>query len=566
MQIQNRQETPFAQKIVIALSTKKALILSIVCILVFRFVFVITYPLNVGGDGSNYYNMIIAGKSNLLHAAGYPFLFKFLYRIILRLPVASPEELMLVLQHAVDLFILLAIMLVLAKRFGTLAAIASGFFYGLDAILIGEVSATRPGWFQGGLIALALITALEAFFAEDEKRKFIFYLLSSLLCIWSILVKLLSVSFLLIYVFLLSFESIRWKKRILYTVGISLVIILNYLLFVYTYQLPTSGSPALTHDKAWILWEKTLMFSPNHKIDPENGLQTKRFLLINNDFPQGEHGYIPYNQALQKVGLPPLERAPLVPSKVFSHLNAIPKSIRQPYQQRYAEIMTWDEEEIDAAFRQVKMPNRYNGNHHLSSYYIGLKETDSLLQGVFFEAISAYPFQYIVNVLTGILDSFAVSRDIPRFPVYVTPGEQTTKIGIHQENIEKSYSWGRVRYSIDGGRGLMYHVPILWEPGVAFFTRWHHLSPPALSKWLLSLGTLGICLYFSTIKKIWKEASLYVILIAFFMLSYVGTVNMLYWFRPKDLRIIEIFLCALSGIFISWIVHVFSNRPLPGLS
>ncbi len=59
----------------------KNFLITFLIILIFRLVFMVTYPLNVAGDGDAYFRMIGYGRSHLIHASGYPFIFGLPFQI-----------------------------------------------------------------------------------------------------------------------------------------------------------------------------------------------------------------------------------------------------------------------------------------------------------------------------------------------------------------------------------------------------------------------------------------------------------------------------------------------------
>ena len=140
------------------------------------------------------------GMSTLAHATGYPYLMHFFSAF---LPTKTD---LLIFQHVIDFGTQLVLMILLKKRFGLIAAITAGVFYGLELRTINWVSRSTPEWLQGVFFALAFVGAMEAYFAERPVKKISLYLLSAWLFTWSVLVKFLTVVMLPVYLILFILE------------------------------------------------------------------------------------------------------------------------------------------------------------------------------------------------------------------------------------------------------------------------------------------------------------------------------------------------------------------------
>jgi len=69
--------------------------ITLVFVCLVKLLFVVTYPLNVSGDGFTYFRMIATRSSNLAHAGGYPFL--------VGLPLAIPRAVLAGLRERVPI-------------------------------------------------------------------------------------------------------------------------------------------------------------------------------------------------------------------------------------------------------------------------------------------------------------------------------------------------------------------------------------------------------------------------------------------------------------------------------
>ena len=227
------------------------------CLLVFRVFFILTYPLDTCSDAGTYYHLMKSGTSTLLHATGYPYLMHFFSAF---LPTKTD---LLIFQHVIDVATQLVLMILLKKRFGLLAAITAGVFYGLELRAINWASRSTPEWLQGVLFALAFVGAMEAFFAERPLRKIVLYSLSAWLFTWSVLVKFLTAVMLPVYLILFILEGKKkWEARWLCLTTMCLISVTQLTFFIYFYHFPSTGTKALTHDVGWILNEKIRSFLP----------------------------------------------------------------------------------------------------------------------------------------------------------------------------------------------------------------------------------------------------------------------------------------------------------------
>ena len=131
-------------------------------LLAIRAVFLVTYPLNnLGGDtGNYYYEMMLAGRSNLVFAPGYPVLLSPVpaaARALGPLSEAATATLVLVTQHAIDLAVLALVFRAVRQQHGPGVAVGAALLCGLDPFVMSTASCAYPEWLQGDLIALMLV-------------------------------------------------------------------------------------------------------------------------------------------------------------------------------------------------------------------------------------------------------------------------------------------------------------------------------------------------------------------------------------------------------------------------
>jgi hypothetical protein len=300
----------------------------ILSILIFRVFFILTYPLNTCSDWGTYYRLMRNGTSTLVHATGYPFLMHFLSAC---LPTKTD---FLIFQHLVDFGVQVVLMILLKKRFGLIAAVTAGLLYGLELRTINWVSLSGPEWLQGVFLALAFVGAMEAYLAERPVYKVSLYLFSAWAFTWTVLVKFLTVVMLPVYLILFILEKKKWKGRWLCFAIMGIIFFAQTAVFIYSYHLPSTGTTAFTHDKSFILHGKISLFVPKKHHLSESGPWGKRYGILVSEMP-GSGWDVDIHT-------------------VFRHIDAVPQTIRRPYQERYQELSAKNVAELETIISTKK--------------------------------------------------------------------------------------------------------------------------------------------------------------------------------------------------------------------
>ena len=252
----------------------------ILCLLAFRGFFALTYPLDTCSDQGAYYRLMRSGESTLVYATGYPYVMHFFSAF---LPTKYD---LLVFQHIIDFSVQLVLMILLKKRFGLVAAVTAGLFYGLELRTINWLSRSTPEWLQGVLFALAFVGAIEAYLAEKSAKKIIWYVLSAWAFALTVLVKFLTVVLLPVYPILFILERRKWRGKWVCLAAMGIVFFAQIILFTDFYHYPSTGTKALTGITGWTLHRKISFFLPKGHHLSESGPWSKRFCILISEMPE----------------------------------------------------------------------------------------------------------------------------------------------------------------------------------------------------------------------------------------------------------------------------------------
>ncbi len=509
---------------------------AILCILAFRVFFVLTYPLNTCGDAWVYYLLIRKGISTLIHATGYPYLMHF---FSVFLPTKTD---LLVFQHMIDFGTQLLLMIVLKRRFGLIAAMTAGLLYGLELRAINWVSFSAPEWLQGVFFVLAFAGAMEAYFAEGPVKKISLYLFSAWAFTWTVLVKLLTVILLPVYLILFILEGKKWKARWLCSAAMSAVFIIQFIFFMAFYHFPSTGTIALTHDVGWILSLKINSFLPPGHHFSESGPWSKRYCILISEMP-GTATELPIHDT-------------------FWHIDSVPKSVRKPYQERYRELLTKSDFELQNIISAMKNVRNIEVNILLSDYYLGLSETDHLMEKVFLEAVASYPSEYVSNVIAGIKESFFIETSYYIAIIHKPfSSNQDHPFQLNMNDTIRELSWGYALFKVSPSIRCMYDEPIFLKAGLQYFTFWgEYVYIPTIIKWLIIvLAMVLACVDYGKDKNR-KSTILYLSMGSLVILLVIVLSNVIFQFRDKELQACQHLLCMIIGISVASVVSFVKLR------
>jgi len=505
----------------------KLLVGAVCCIFAYRVFFVLTYPLDTCSDQWTYHKMLRYGYSTLIHATGYPFFMHFFS------PWLPTKYDVLVFQHIIDFSIQLVLMMFLKKRFGIVAAITAGLFYGLELRAINWVSRSTPEWLQGGFLALAFVGAMEAYFSERPFRKISLYLLSAWAFAWTILMKFLTIVLLPVYPVLLFLDRRPWKEKGLCCIAMGIVFFAQISYFIYSYHYPSTGTKALTSITGWTLDRKIGFFLPKGRHLSESGPWSKRYCILVSEMPLGLPEGVPH------IGIHTL----------FGHVDSVPRWIREPYWERYQELSEKSETELQAII-ESKQNWRGHDSFFLSYYFLGLLETDRLLEKVFFETVACYPKQYLREVLEGIKEAFFI--EVSYYIAVIGNPRSPHPFQLNEKDIVQDLPWGYARYNVSKGIRCMYDDPVFLKAGLHFFSLWgERVNIPVIGKWIFVF--LGTFLAFIAYRKDKSDKShiLYLSLGVLVLFLLIVEANMIWVLRDKEFEACQQLFCVLVGISIS---------------
>jgi len=506
------------------IAVNKLFFFSIVCILLYRIFFVLTYPLDTCSDQYVYYSLMRSYESTLIHATGYPF---FMHLFSSWLPTKTD---ILVFQHVIDVSAQLIIMVMVKRRFGSLAAIVAGLSYGLDLTAINWVSRSTPEWLQGVFFALAFVGAMEAYFAKSSTHKIILYLLSAWAFAWTILIKFLTVALLPIYLFLFALEKRPWKGKWLCLGAMAMVIFAQINIFIHVYHYPSTGTRALTSIVGWTLDTKLALFLPEGAQLSDAGPWSKRYSILVSEMPLTMPG------GAAEVGR----------YELFGHVNAVPHEVRKPFQERYRELLSKSDSELQSLVSE-KQTLRGLKAYNLSYIFLGLPETDGLLKKVFWENVGKYPVVYLRHVLRSIKDAFSIETS--NYIAVIGKCGEGHPFLLHKDEVIETLSFGYARFNAPHIIRCMYDDPVFLKAGLHFFSCWgQKVYLPVIVKWMVIVwGTLLALVGYKKDQK-FGPVILYLTMgiMAIVFLIVISTV--LHSFRDKEFEACQQLFSIVTGI------------------
>ena len=498
-----------------------------------RGLFAVTYPLNnVGGDTPNYYHMLIAGESSLVHPGGYPFLIGLPFRHWPFGPVkegsATADVVILVLQHLLGLLSSVLLFWFTRELFGWVSGCVAGLMLGMNLQLLGATSSTYPEWFQATLLIVALATALRAF-QRKGRRKFIWYLTSIVAATWCYLVKFNAAPLLVLYFVPLLAESARWRVKSVAVLSSIVVALLNVVIFEATFHFPSTDTYRLTMDTSWVLLAQ-IQQTYHNRLAPASGLATKRWLALAASLPQR------YDQA--GPGL-------------FSRLDAVPGEIRSPYRPVYDRIAGTDGGSLDDWLLTHPLPDNFIVG--LSSipvaYFVGLREADDLGVQVALEAVAADPSTYVHSVLararavvtrSTFYPIFPLPSNMPAFDVRVVTRLSHGVVGLNSPPAPQNVPYA-------------YASPRIWWPGVKVLEVLDRLM--CFPAWAISIA-MGFDVILSAwlllIRRAWNTQAGLVILLATGLVVFGIASCMVLDFRWKEMCLAMPLVSILIGASVGW--------------
>jgi hypothetical protein len=430
----------------------KAVAAVFAAIVLVRTIFLVTYPPNTGADCITYYRMLVGGKSNLIHAPGYPYLVGLPIRSTLELtgrrwvvdvyPVAT-EYLVVAFQHLLSLAALWYLFVTADRVFGRGAALLAVLIHGMRPSTLGFVSCFYPEWLQADLFVVSLCTAYWALREPWGSRKVVLYVGSFTAFAWCWLSKFNAIFLLPGLAVVLLADRIGWRRKLAVASIAGTVAALNVCVFVLGFHRQSTGTTALSRDHAWVLLTALGPWAPDRQPQAEAGVWSKRLIYLNS--------VLPWN---------PANAGP------YWHVDQTPATERAKWRAKYAWVLSADEPALDKLLADV--PSRREPYDFYSaflpvSWNIGLEEGDRLGTRVFVEHVISYPGKYAAHILSEFfkhLWSWPTTRLCPinaAAPEYGPPDNLGFCARVQQGERPTSPWW--------------YSRPVVWRPGIAV-VRW----------------------------------------------------------------------------------------------
>lgn len=235
--------------------------------------------------------------------------------------------------------------------------------------------------------------------------------------------------------------------------------------------------------------------------------------------------------------------------RLFGNVDSVPRWVRKPYQERYRELSVKSDLELQAIIN-TKQNLRGLGPFILSYYFLGLSETDSLLEKVFFETVVRYPKEYLLHVIDGVKKSFFI--EVSYYIAIISNPRLDHPFQLDKNDIIQNLHWGYALYNVSKNIRCMYDEPIFLKSGLQFFSFWgEQVNIPVIIKWLfIFVGTVLSYVAYRKDKG-FKSHLLYLSLGVMVLFLLIIESNMIWALRDKEFEACQQLFCVLIGISIS---------------
>jgi hypothetical protein len=190
-----------------------------------------------------------------------------------------------------------------------------------------------------------------------------------------------------------------------------------------------------------------------------------------------------------------------------------------------------------------------------SYYYLGLSETDSLLEKVFFETVTSYPREYLLSVVDGIKEAFLIETSY--YIAIISNPHSDHPFQLNKDDIIRDLGWGYALYNAPPGTMIrcMYDEPIFLKSGLQFFSSWgERVNIPVIIKWLfIFLGTVLAYMGYRKDKR-FKPYILYLSLGVMVLFLLIVECNLIWVLRDKEFAACQHLFSVALGISVSSII------------
>ncbi len=508
-----------------------------ICVLI-HILFMISFSLNMGEDGVNYYHMLTHGTSNLIHASGYPYLIGLFWRLpLIRNFVHNFEHIfvyvLMLEQHFISIIVLYLFYKEISKIFSKRIAIIASIVYTCHWGVLATISFTYPEWLQANLLILMTIMAKNYYYEIISNKKYIYFFLLATTFTVCYLIKYNTIFFIIPLIALIFYEHRKNIKQLL-TYSLSFFIVFYLIVNVYTlhFHLRSTGTTQLTYDKAWILLQRLERLVPNKKLDINTGIETKRLLILNSILPWDNKNVY----AIENINVESPD------SKI--------------YKEKYLYILSANDETLNQLLKNITLKDPFDFFTAFSpaTYYFGLKIGDEFGVRVFLENIRKYFLRYIISTLRDSVQSLKYLA-----PKYFFPND----IGQDYDYLNYGfYSYKQINMKRNGTDPFLnnygYYV---WKPGMHLFSFLRKIYE-FVPNYLVTI--LCIISFFISLFRYYKKNlnnDLLILLVTLISFGYVVFSNALFYFRwEKEQVVILPYFCFLFSYSIFNVFHLLKNK------
>ncbi len=376
-----------------------------------NFIFYASYPINVGqSDNRTFMSMIISGRSNLMHAPGYPAILHFLaYKILAILPpVASLNQLpskdwfdtLQSFQILAHLALFSISIFLCAKAFSKSTAAILALGWGCNVLFISNVDAVAPEWLQGHALILSVLLHAHAR-KLDARWKIPVYCLAAVVFGFAYLIKFNSLLFAIALVAFLVFDKESWRfkaAQLAASASLFLVVIWTY---VHFFHFESTGTRQLNFDHAWVM--TAALPEDYESASPERlGLNSLRWAVLVRATPP---------EYFMAGGIDDIR-------------YGAPPEMRPPYEKKLEYVLNMSREDLVQYVKGHPLPSGYS--HWTAAvplyFFYGLKRMDDLGIDVYLESLRSHS-RYHLRKIVRSLATFFVSglKGIQTFPTFADP-------------------------------------------------------------------------------------------------------------------------------------------------
>lgn len=344
------------------------------------------YPFLIGGDGVNYFHMLRDGHSSLIHASGYCWVFQPLAMLsdLLRATTGSDlfalEYVLRFVQPAISLTIVVVLYLAMRRLLPRALCFVMCLVIGTDALLVTATTTSQPEWLQAHLVLLVVAVMVLAATSVGSGIQYRYYLAGGAAAVLAYLCKYNALPCVVLLALPVVDPVMNRLAKLKAMAAVTMGGLAVYLLFLFSFHYPTTGTPRLNLEHGWIHTQK--LGYAGIPIAPNNGIATQKYLVLIDQLEPTFAGPGPWES-----------------------IDRIDPAARQAARERYQPLLeASDPAEVRRLFEAAKPalpPARdpYDPNTFTTIYAsLGLYEAEQLLGQMFREGVMAHPGKYFKNV------------------------------------------------------------------------------------------------------------------------------------------------------------------------